>query len=157
MFTSIYTSLQRDEKTNVILVVNYSGSSSGSRNFGEGGPRNMKYKATQVAVIFLWLVLTWAEPIPDRISPYVSSKPYARRVERFFMNNTPPPASTPHPLLTSDKCLNSQLFAGYYSELQNYALSSRCLFPGSVHLDGWMDGCELFLHLASIFELNWIE
>ena len=32
--------------------------SSGSRNFGEGGPRNMKYKPPCMAAIFFWPIFT---------------------------------------------------------------------------------------------------
>ena len=31
---------------------------SGSRNFGEGGPRNMKYKPLHSAAIFFWPIFT---------------------------------------------------------------------------------------------------
>ena len=36
----------------------YLSCSSGSRNFGEGGPRNMKYKPPHSVAIFLWPIFT---------------------------------------------------------------------------------------------------
>ena len=48
--------------TGIVLQVTLSSlgevNSSGSRNFGEGGPRNMKYKPPRSAAIFFWPIFT---------------------------------------------------------------------------------------------------